>query len=112
MEQISWFVLSHTCIASSSLSLFLPPSSPSPPTASRIRCPTLVPPAFGSVQILGDGLLGSIAMYMCDLGYEVVGQSKRVCELVGLVGEWSGEPPTCRGKETTRYLLMYTSDST
>ena len=36
-----------------------------------------------------------MAVYECNLGYMAVGEANRLCELDGLVGEWSGEEPTC-----------------
>ena len=39
---------------------------------------------------------GSVATYFCDAGFELVGNSIRICEEDG---NWSGEAPICAGKE-------------
>ena len=67
-----------------------------------MTCPRNLNIEFGSVTIEGDATLGSKAVYRCDLGFEIVGEAVRVCELDGLVGEWSGEEPTCQGEEKIR----------
>lgn len=41
---------------------------------------------------------GSIAMYICDPGYELVGEETRVCLPNG---SWSGEEPACEGMART-----------
>ena len=63
-----------------------------------MACPSnLEDPQFGRVEIVGDGTLGSTAVYSCDLGYQVVGETERQCQLNGLIGVWDGQEPTCEG---------------
>ena len=83
--------------------LVLPRSLP-PRAVFRVSCPLdLDDPEFGSVEIQGDGKEGSLAVYSCDRGYEVVGEAERVCEMVGMAGRegaWSGDEPTCQSEYT------------
>ena len=68
---------------------------------SRVSCPSnLEDPMSGVVEIQGDGTLGSMAVYSCELGYEVAGEPVRECQLNGLIGIWSGIEPTCEGQST------------
>jgi hypothetical protein len=63
---------------------------------SIVACPSnLGAPEFGSVVIRGNATLGSTALYSCQLGYQVVGEPERRCQLNGLIGVWGGEEPTC-----------------
>jgi CUB/sushi domain-containing protein len=39
--------------------------------------------------------LGSVAMYTCNTGYDLVGQESVMCQPSG---EWSSSPPNCIGK--------------
>lgn len=55
------------------------------------ECPTLPAPANGDVS-LTDVTVGSTAAYSCDIGFELVGNSRRVCQSDGT---WSGEDPIC-----------------
>ena len=40
---------------------------------------------------------GTVATYICDEGFELVGDETRTCEDVGagVIGEFSGAAPTC-----------------
>ena len=52
-----------------------------------------------------------MAVYECNLGYMAVGEANRLCELDGLVGEWSGEEPTCESNGElgwgSTYFILY-----
>ena len=48
-------------------------------------------PANGTVVVIGN-TRGDMATYSCNAGFELVGNSTRVC---GDDGEWSGEAPMC-----------------
>ena len=45
--------------------------------------------------------LGSVAIYTCNVGFVLVGQTTRVCEDTNggtvTTGTWSGSAPTCEG---------------
>lgn len=60
---------------------------------SDLMCPTLSDPENGVVTILDD-IPGGVAIYRCNPGLALVGDSNRTC---GIDEQWSGEPPTCRG---------------
>lgn len=58
-----------------------------------VRCTILPKPANGIVTITGT-IVGSKATYTCDRGFELIGESTRLCNDVGT---WSGTEPTCKG---------------
>ena len=55
-----------------------------------IRCPDLENPENG--QVMSNGV---IAVYTCQEGYRLEGESQRECD--GESGEWLGEEPSCSG---------------
>lgn len=67
-----------------------------PPLA--ILCPELEDPENGFVETT-DNRVGDVADYQCDYGFALEGDSQRACLLSG---EWSGEAPTCVGKQIYR----------
>ena len=58
------------------------------------RCPELDDPAYGSVDD-GDNSVGTKAVYTCNKGFKLNGDSTRKCQENC---EWSGKPPTCERK--------------
>ena len=64
-----------------------------------ITCPDLSP-LSNSVIFYDDGStdnrpMGTAALYSCDIGYALIGESKRYC----LYSQsWSGSAPTCEGE--------------
>ena len=68
-----------------------------------ITCPSLATPRNGNIMAISGAHniiigLGSVATYSCNLGYNLVGQTSRVCQSVyGTTGVWSGSPPVCEG---------------
>ena len=46
-------------------------------------------------MVSGTGL-NAVATYTCDAGYNIEGQSTRMCEEPG--PEWSGSSPSCNSK--------------
>ena len=66
-----------------------------------MRCPPLLDPDGGVVDIQGEGAPGDTATYSCDIGRALTGQRTRVC---GTDGEWEGEAPTC---ECKWYICSY-----
>lgn len=59
---------------------------------STVRvCPLLTAPENGGVAVTGDSI-GSVAVYVCDEGFSLIGDSPRIC---GANGEWSGSEPVC-----------------
>ena len=60
------------------------------------ECDNLPDPPFGDVS-LSDNSIGDVATYVCDPGFELVGQPTRTCEqLNAQTADWSGEEPVCR----------------
>ena len=58
-------------------------------------CGTLPNPVNGQVNHTAGTTLGQTATYSCNAGYDLVGNSTRVCETTGV---WSGSAPTCPSK--------------
>ena len=63
-------------------------------THVAVDCGSLDSPANGSVSISGT-TFQSVAQYLCDLGYLLVGVESRRCQANRT---WSGESPVCEGK--------------
>ena len=57
-------------------------------------CGTLNNPANGQVSHTAGTTFTQTATYSCDTGYNLVGDSNRVCQATGV---WSGRAPTCQG---------------
>ena len=60
-----------------------------------VDCGGLEPPDNGTIELREGTLFGSIAVYDCDDGFEVVGSIVRVCLETG---EWSDEAPVCESE--------------
>ena len=59
-------------------------------------CDNLPDPPFGDVSLTGNSI-GDVATYVCDPGFELVGQPTRTCEQLNpQTADWSGEEPVCR----------------
>ena len=56
-----------------------------------VGCPSVEDIASGSVTVSGT-LPGSIAVYCCESGFELVGVSVRYCRNNST---WSGDAPVC-----------------
>ena len=57
-----------------------------------VDCGTLTRPANGHVSHTAGTTFGQTATYICDRGYNLVGDSTRTCQATGV---WSGSEPTC-----------------
>ena len=57
-----------------------------------VDCGALPDPANGQVNDTAGTTLGQIATYSCSTGYNLVGNSTRMCQATGV---WSGSAPTC-----------------
>ena len=60
--------------------------------SAAIDCGSLPNPLNGMVDLSGGTVLGSQAMYSCMAGYQLEGNSTRLCTIAG---EWRPEAPTC-----------------
>ncbi|XP_019647923.1 PREDICTED: LOW QUALITY PROTEIN: sushi, von Willebrand factor type A, EGF and pentraxin domain-containing protein 1-like [Branchiostoma belcheri] len=64
------------------------------PTCTRKECLTLDPPANG--RVVGSNLYGDTVTFVCDYGYELIGDQRRTCQSDQ---QWSGTQPYCQRKE-------------
>lgn len=72
---------------------------------SEKRCPSITASANGAITMAGDAILGNIATFKCNAGYQLVGSQKRVC---AADGQWSGVQPTCNGKTSNNLFVSNT----
>ena len=68
---------------------------------STTECPVLNDPANGMVTWTSL-TTGGVATYVCDAGFELVGDEMRDCQSNS---QWSGEAPICR----RRFILSHSS---
>ena len=61
---------------------------------TAVDCGSLPDPANGQVDHTAGTSLGQTAIYNCNTGYNLVGDSTRTCQATG---NWSGSAPTCLG---------------
>ena len=59
-----------------------------------MNCSTLTDPANGQVSYTAGTTFGQTAIYSCNAGYNLMGDSTRICHATGV---WSGSEPTCQG---------------
>ena len=59
-----------------------------------VMCPALTDPTNGGVSVPGL-TVNSVATYTCSSGYNLVGDTQRVCMANG---EWIGIVPVCQCK--------------
>jgi len=71
--------------------LLLPHSFHAHISHTAIDCGFLNDPLYGIVR-LSRTTVGSTAKYSCSVGFVLVGEVSRTCQLDG---RWSGEAPTC-----------------
>lgn len=71
-----------------------------PPPA--ITCPTLPDIEFGSV-IVSSNSAGSVARYVCNVGFNLIGSSSRTCQVNG---QWSSKQPECKGELYNRISMV------
>ena len=72
-------------------------------------CSTLSDPDNGIVITDKMNMKGSIATYVCDFGYMLVGNRQRLCQ--GTLSDWNGTAPICQRKNnycTMHFLLNCT----
>ena len=63
-------------------------------TCIAVSCGRLGHPPKGRVTTSGYSV-GSTAVYSCEVGYALEGESERECLVTG---EWSGNEPVCTGE--------------
>ena len=67
-----------------------------------VRCSNLPDPSNGRVNQRGNKP-GDRASYTCNSGYELQGDSARICQNNG---QWSGDAPTCEREGKTILSLV------
>lgn len=78
----------------------------SPPTLNvshspPVPCTALPPPRYGYYYVEGGSgvSLGSVLVYWCQEGYQLVGSERLACLRQESTSSWSHPPPQCQGKE-------------
>ena len=61
---------------------------------TAVNCGNLTDPHNGQVDHTAGTTFGQNAIYSCNTGYNLVGDSTRTCQASG---NWSGSAPTCQG---------------
>ena len=61
---------------------------------TAVDCGNLTDPANGQVDHTAGTTFRQTAIYSCNTGNNLVGDSTRNCQATG---EWSGSEPTCQG---------------
>lgn len=63
-------------------------------------CAQLHPPPRGTLQVVrGDGTsLGTVLMFHCPSGHQMVGSGLLTCAWNGSIANWSSGSPVCKGK--------------
>ena len=64
------------------------------PFSTVVDCGTQTNPDNGQVTHVNGTTFGQTATYSCDIGYNLLGDSTRMCQTTGV---WSGSTPTCQG---------------
>ena len=67
-----------------------------------VNCGDLNDPNNGQVSLNGT-ILGSIATYTCDPGFNLTGDMERTCQANG---DWSGSEPVCQSQFISKYLTF------
>ena len=70
---------------------------------TAIDCGVLRNPVNGRVQ-LPRTVVGSQAVYSCDMGFVLIGDDTRTC---GLDGQWSGSQPSCNPSGEIKFARMH-----
>jgi len=48
-------------------------------------------------------LYKSVITYSCEYGYILIGRQNRTCQVSGV---WSGQPPSCAGKQALKIVWL------
>ena len=59
-----------------------------------VSCGSLASPVDGAV-VLNGTTVGIVAVYMCNRGFQIVGNASRTCQEDG---DWSDAEPVCQGE--------------
>ncbi|XP_016046336.1 sushi domain-containing protein 3 [Erinaceus europaeus] len=69
-----------------------------PPANSTGTCAQMQPPPRGSIQVIrGDGAsVGTVIVFHCPAGHQMLGSGLLTCSWKGSTAEWSSGTPTCK----------------
>jgi len=70
---------------------------------TAVDCGTLTNPVNGQVNNIAGTTFGQTATYSCDPGYNLVGNTQRICHATGV---WSGNVPTCQGMLLLEHYVL------
>ena len=70
-----------------------------------VICQLLDDPGDGQVTLEGVSV-GSEAVYSCDVGFQLIGESRRTC-LLSRRGAWSGTEPSCQSKVLSTPIKVF-----
>ena len=73
---------------------------------TAVNCGALTNPANGQVSHNAGTTFGQTATYSCNTGYNLVGNSTRMCQASRV---WSGNAPNCQGNYSVRLTSNITS---
>ncbi|XP_052221848.1 adhesion G protein-coupled receptor L3-like isoform X1 [Dreissena polymorpha] len=73
-----------------------------------IDCGQLLNPIKGQVDMTNGTAYQAFARYMCNQGYELIGDDERMCQATGT---WTGIHPTCLMKEQKKVVCPNNVDS-
>ncbi|CAN2387194.1 Domain abundant in complement control proteins, partial [Pristimantis euphronides] len=67
-------------------------------SSAAVLCPVLIAPPAGSFHIFEavERSLGSVALFSCQEGFQLLGRYKLRCEKKGNVLQWSHQEPQCQ----------------
>lgn len=109
-HQMAWAVAPHPGrrVAVGAAAPF-PAGAPSHPLPSRVgsssllssslgTCTRVQPPPRGTLQVLrGDGTsVGTVLVFHCPSGHQMVGSGLLTCAWKGSIAEWSSVSPVCK----------------
>ncbi|XP_075715921.1 uncharacterized protein LOC142750829 [Rhinoderma darwinii] len=74
-------------------------------SSAAVLCPVLTAPSGGSFHIseATERSLGSVALFRCQEGFQLLGHYKLRCQKEGDVLQWSHEEPQCQGISFTSH---------
>jgi hypothetical protein len=70
-----------------------------------IKCPAIGHPANGRRENSNFGT-GMEIVFICDTGYELIGNITLTCNLVRDQGVWSSQKPSCRSKTLALFFFF------
>ena len=69
------------------------------------KCPTIKLPKNGTADPLTDHVVGDNVTYICNEGFDLMGNETTLCIDLGSRAIWESGPPTCQGTYIYIYVL-------